>query len=163
MVGNNPNPLAQMGRADIGSSQHSPSRIKPQRGQVSEDGAKSANNEHWRVFHEDESGSYFADDSRHFHPESAAFSSDAGPFAGCGYVLARKPARYHVNNASPRSSVKGANFIPNRERREQSVILSGEQYAGGIGVVFNGADGSPAEDGAAKDAAPRSSKEREFA
>jgi hypothetical protein len=144
-VGNNPDPLAKMGRSDIGSSQHSPPRIKPHRGQVSENHSESSNSEHWRVFHKRESGSYFTDDSRHFHPESASLSGDSCAFSGGADVLAGKAPRNHVNNASPRPSVKGANVIPNRERREKAVILSGEQYARGVGVVLDGADGSPAE------------------
>jgi hypothetical protein len=59
--------------------------------------------------------------------------------------LAGETARNHVNTASPRHSVKGANVIPNREGREYSVILSGDKYARGIGVPLNGTDGAPAE------------------
>jgi hypothetical protein len=60
-------------------------------------------------------------------------------------VLAGKASRYNVNNSAPRLSVKGAYVIPNRERRENFVILSGAQYACGIGFPFNGANGSPSE------------------
>jgi hypothetical protein len=64
----------------------------------------------------------------------------------CGTdVLAGKPARYNVNNSSPRLAVKGAYVIPNRERRENFVILSGAQYACGIWFPFNGTNGSPSE------------------
>jgi hypothetical protein len=97
----NPDTLAKVGRADIGSSQHSPSRIKPQVGQVSKDGAESARSEHWRVFHEDVAGSYFTDDSRHFQPEAGSLAVDADALASGADILAGKAARYHVNKSAP--------------------------------------------------------------
>jgi hypothetical protein len=60
--------------------------------------------------------------------------------------LAGKAARYDVNNSSPRSAVKGLNVIPNRERRENAVILSSGKYASCVGFPFNGADGSPSKE-----------------
>jgi hypothetical protein len=60
--------------------------------------------------------------------------------------LAGKAARYNVNNAAPWSSVKGLNVIPNRERRENAVILSGGKYASCVGFPFDGADSSPSEE-----------------
>jgi hypothetical protein len=64
--------------------------------------------------------------------------------------LTRKPARYHVNTSAPRSAVKGANVIPNRERREKAFILPGAQYSSGIRLPLNGTDGSPPEEFAAE-------------
>jgi hypothetical protein len=59
--------------------------------------------------------------------------------------LAWKPARYDVNNSSPRLSVKGLNIIPNRESREKSVILSGGKYASWVLFPLDSADGSPSK------------------
>ncbi|WMB15593.1 hypothetical protein O4G19_01585 [Akkermansia muciniphila] len=126
-------------------SQHHPFRIVPDRGQVSEYSSKPARSENWGVFHEDELWSNFANNAEHFPPQSRTFAVDAGAFACRGNVLARKASRYHVNKAAPRSSVKGAYVIPNRARREYAVILAGEQYACGVGIEFDGADGSDAE------------------
>ncbi len=124
-VGSNPDSFPSMLGAKLGSSQHSPLRIKPQRGQVCKDSSKSSNSEHWAVLHKDELGSNFANDSGHFSPHAAALSVQAFAFPGCADILARKPARNHVNSAAPRSSVKGANVIPNWERRECAFILAG--------------------------------------
>jgi hypothetical protein len=146
IFGNDPDPLSKVGSSDIGSSQHSPSSIEPHRGQVSENHSESSNSEHWRVFHERIAWSYFTDDSRHFHPESGALAGDSGALSGGADVLTGKAARNHVNTAAPRSSVKAPNVIPYRERREKAVILSGDKYARGIGVVLDGADGAPAEE-----------------
>jgi hypothetical protein len=50
-------------------SKHTPSRIKPQRGQVSENCSKSQSNESWGVFHEDVARSNLANDSSKLTPE----------------------------------------------------------------------------------------------
>jgi hypothetical protein len=83
-------------------------------------------------------------------PHAAALAVDAGAFSGCADVLARKSARNDVNNAAPRSSVKGLNVIPNRERRENAVILSGGKNASWVGFPLDGADGSPSKQVSAK-------------
>jgi hypothetical protein len=107
-----------MDGTNVRCADDSPSRIKPHLGQVSEYTSESSSNECWRVFHEDVARSYLANDAGHFHPESAALAVDPGTASGDADVLAGKAARHHVNNASPRPSVKGSDVIPNRERRE---------------------------------------------
>jgi hypothetical protein len=144
-VGNNPNSLTLVWRSHIFRAQHSPFRIVPQRGQITEDSPEPAKSEHWGVFHEDFSRSYLANNPGHVPPKAASFASDPGTFPGCADVLAGKPSRNHVNNSPPRSAVKGANVIPNREGREKSVILSGAQYACGIGVALDSANRAPSE------------------
>jgi hypothetical protein len=86
-------------------------------------------------------------------PHPAALACDACAFSCNADVLAGKAARYDVNNSAPRSSVKGLNVIPNRERRKKAVILSGGKYASCVGFPFNGADGSPSEQLSGKNAA----------
>jgi hypothetical protein len=149
-VGHNPDSFSSVRGANGGSSQHSPLSIKPQRGQVSKDCSKSSNSEHWAVFHKDPFGSSLANDPRHFSPHPRAFAVESCAFSCCRYVLARKPARNHVNKSAPRLSVKGANVIPNWERRESAFVLSGGEYASGKWVPFNGTNGSPPEQLAAE-------------
>jgi hypothetical protein len=134
-----------MRRSNVGSSQHCPFAVIPERGQVTEDNSESSSNECWTVFHEDVSGSNLANDPRHVSPHSAALSGDACAFPGDADVLAWKAARYDINNSSPRSSVKVLNVIPNRERREKAVILSGGKYASCVRFPFDCADCSPSE------------------
>jgi hypothetical protein len=124
-VGSNPDSFSTVLGAKLGSSQHSPLRIKPQGGQVCKDSSKSSNSEHWAVLHEDPLGSNLANDASHFSPHAGALAFKSFALAGCADVLAREAARNHVNSAAPRSSVKGANVIPNWERRECAFILSG--------------------------------------
>jgi hypothetical protein len=74
----NPDSLSSMRSANGGRSQHSPFRIVPERGQVSEDNVESSTSESWGVFHEDESRSNLANDASHLPPESGPFSAEAG-------------------------------------------------------------------------------------
>jgi membrane-bound lytic murein transglycosylase len=70
-----------MGRADIGSSHNSPSRVIPERGKIANDSGSSERSEHWAVLHEDEAWSYFANHPRHVFPHSAALSVDSDTFS----------------------------------------------------------------------------------
>lgn len=142
---NDPDAISLVRGAGVDRSQHAPSRVIPQRGKITEDSGKSSVNKSWAVFHEDVTRSNFADNARHVSPHAAFGAVDAPPFACDGDVLAREASRNHVNNSSPGMPVEGLNVIPDRERRENAVILSGEQYACGIGVPLDGADGAPAE------------------
>jgi hypothetical protein len=136
--------------AGIVCAEHSPARIIPHCGQVSENSSKPARSEHWGVFHEDVARSHLANDSHHVVPHSASLSVNSGAFSGCADVLAGKPSRYHVNTSAPRSAVKGANVIPNRERRENAFILSGDKNACGVGFPLDGANCAPSEEVPAK-------------
>jgi hypothetical protein len=63
---NDPDSIALVRRADIGSSEHAPSRIEPHRGQIPENTSESARSEDWAVLHEDVLRSYLTDDPGHF-------------------------------------------------------------------------------------------------
>ena len=145
-MGHDPDPVSLVRRSNIGRSHNSPLRVIPERGKITKDSVESSRSEHWAVFHEDVTGSNFANHPRHVSPHPAALSVKAVASAGDADVLARKPARYNVNNSSPRSSVKGLNIIPNRERREKAVILSGGKYASWVWLPLDGADCSPSEE-----------------
>jgi hypothetical protein len=142
---NKPEPVALVRGANVGSSQHCPSAVIPERGQVTEHSSESPSNEGWAVLHEREAGSNFANDPRHVLPHSAALSVNAGAFAGHADVLAREASRNHINTPAPRSSVKGANVAPDRERREKPFVLAGGKYASGVGLPLNCAHAAPPE------------------
>ncbi len=147
-----PEPIAAVGRAGVTSSEHTPARIVPQRGQVPENDSEAAAGEEGAVFHEHESRSHLTDDPRHVPPEARTGAGDACPVAGAGDVLTGEAARQNVNTASPRSAVKGAHVIPDRERREAPVVLASHENACGVGVALDGTDGAPAEQVTAEDA-----------
>jgi hypothetical protein len=142
---NDPESIALVRRTRVVGSQHTPSRIIPQRPKVTEDGNKASSNKEMRVFHENKFRSNLADDSRHVMPQPRTLSGNSGALACRRDVLAGKAARYDINTASPRSAVKGANVIPYRERRDAPVVLACAQYPSGVGVDLDRADGSPSK------------------
>jgi hypothetical protein len=131
-------------------SQHSPSRIKPHRGQITEDCGQSSVRECWRVFHEHVSRSNFANDSAHFAPQPTSLSIETLAGSGNADVLARKSTRYHINKSTPGSPIKGSDIIPNWKRLKHSVVLSRQQYVSGVLVSLNGANTAPSREDAAK-------------
>jgi hypothetical protein len=149
-VGHKPKAVPLVRRSDIGRSQHSPPRVIPERGQVTEHSSESPSNEGWAVLHEHDAGSNFANHPRHVRPHSRSLAVDPCALTGNADVLARKAARNHVNTAAPRVSVKGPNVIPNREGREKAVVLSLGKYACGVGLPLDCTDGSPAQQVAAE-------------
>jgi hypothetical protein len=61
-VGNNPNPISDMGSSDIAASETAPPRIHPHLGQVSENFANSPEKQICDVLHDDDFGSNFANE-----------------------------------------------------------------------------------------------------
>ena len=112
-----PNSLASMWRPGVGSAQHTPLRIVPQRGQVSEYDSKPPRSEDWAVLHKDVARSYLANDAGHVSPHSRLGAVDSSAFASRGYVLTREPAAHDIDAPPPRLAVKRLNIIPNREAR----------------------------------------------
>jgi hypothetical protein len=157
-VGHDPDSFAAVGGAHVVSSENSPSRIKPQRGQVFENSVESPRSEHWRVFHERELGSYFTNDPGHFHPEPRALSVKPCALSGAADVLAWESTGHHAHGACPGPAVECAHVIPHWEARQQSVALAGQQHASGVGIKLNSADGAPSKQVPTQDAASCSCK-----
>jgi hypothetical protein len=112
-----PDSLASVWRPGVGSSQHTPFRIIPQRGQVSENDSKPPRSEHWAVLHKRESRSYLANDAGHVSPHSRPFAVNPCALARCGYVLTRETAAHDIDATAPRQSIERLNVIPDRESR----------------------------------------------
>jgi hypothetical protein len=86
-------------------------------------------------------------------PHTASLAFDSGAFTGGGDVLTGEASRHHANTAAPWASVEGLYVIPDWERFEASVVLSGDQNIPCVCVPFDGADGFPSKEFAAKNAA----------
>jgi hypothetical protein len=152
-VGHNPHALALVGSAGVGSPQHTPARIEPQRGQVSENASEPASSESWGVLHERVPWSYLANDASELRPEPGALAVETGTLAGGTDVLAREAAADDIDVPTPGPAVEGADVVPDRERLEQSVALAGEQHASAVGINLDSADGAPAQQAPSQDAA----------
>jgi hypothetical protein len=88
-----------------------------------------------------------------FPPQTGTLPVKAGVGSRLADVLARETARNQINNASPPDSVKSPHIIPNRERREAAVVLSGDKHGGRMSIAFDRADGSEPDDASAKNSA----------
>jgi len=149
-VGQNPDSLSEVRRSNVGRTEHSPLRIEPELGQVSENSVKPPRSERWGVLHVHESGSHLANDSCHLSPKAGALAIETVTCSGNTDVLARKSSRNHLNQPSPRSAVKSCNVRPNWENRQASIGLPLRQNGRAVGITFNCAHGSPSEEVAAK-------------
>jgi hypothetical protein len=112
-VGNNPDPVPVMGRANVGRWYAIPLRIVPERGQATEDDVKPAREQGLNIFHDDELGSKLANKSKVFEPEAAPFSVETGAFTGCADVLAREASAddVHGNSICPEATCGEASDV----------------------------------------------------
>jgi hypothetical protein len=147
-----------MESADMVCSQHSPSRIHPQFGQVSKDSPKPPKSESCRVLHKREARSYFANDSGHLAPESASLTFDTFSLSGVADVLAWESTADDIGDSSPRSSIEGSDIIPDWKRRQDSIALPLQQDLSGIRFDFHSAAWDMSAKDTVEDSSPDSSK-----
>jgi hypothetical protein len=86
-----------VGESKVSSAKHSPFRVIPARGQVSENSLNSPSKQSCDVLHDDVARSKLANDSRVLAPESAALSVDSDTLSGVADVLTGEPAADNVN------------------------------------------------------------------
>lgn len=103
-VGHDPDPIPLVRGANCGSWYAMPLRIKPDRGQVSENTAKPSPpisvKESCDVLHEKELGSKLASQPAHFGPKAATRAIKPRPGSRIAKVLTREPAADDVNGNS---------------------------------------------------------------
>jgi len=140
-----------VGSSGVFRSQHSPSRIIPHRGKITEDHGKSSGNKERAVFHKNETRSNLTDDARHVRPQTGLLSGNSRSLSGCADVLARKSSADDIDCSAPLSPIKGAHVIPDWESVKTSVRLSGKQDASGVGIKLDSADGAPSKQSPSQD------------
>jgi hypothetical protein len=99
-VGNNPDTLPEVRRADVGGCNATPDRIIPAFGQVSENDSHSPSKQSCDVLHDDEAGSKLANESSVFEPQARAFPVETASLPGEADVLAREAPADGVNGDS---------------------------------------------------------------
>jgi hypothetical protein len=161
----NPESLAFVIRNRIASSpcgifaaEHSPFRIVPQRGQVSENSMKPPRSDRWRVLHKRETGSYLANDPVHLRPQSGSFAVDACPVSVDANVLARESSGDDIDNSSPRSAVKRPHVVPDWKSWQPSVSLPLQQCSSAVLINLDRTSWSMSEKHSAENSSPASRK-----
>lgn len=99
-VGNNPNPVPDMGGAKVGSLNAVPLRIIPERGQGSENGIQPSMKQRSDVLHEDVLGSKFANETGVSEPEPGPVPRQPFTTTCDADVLAREAAAYGIDGNS---------------------------------------------------------------
>ena len=117
-VGQNPQPFPPVRRSNVVRSQHAPFRIEPARGQVGKDlsevGAAIPGKETRDVLEKPVAGLYLAKHAEGVRPEVALVGVPE-PLPGNGEGLTREAARDAIHDATPRSTVEGADIIQDWE------------------------------------------------
>lgn len=117
-----------------------PFRIEPQGGQVSENDVDSSNKERADVFHEDEAGSYFANEASVLSPEPGLFSFDAFAEAGVRDVGAGEPAAEEIHAIAKGPAVEGSHVRPYRARSQATLFHARKKDGARIGVPLHESD-----------------------
>jgi hypothetical protein len=124
-VGNDPNSVAAVRRANVGSRYAMPFRVIPERGQISKYGFDSAKSECCDVFDNHISRSNFANDSREVMPQAGPGACNTSPKTGAADVLARKAAADDVNGLDASISKGGSGkFSDICEARDFGPVLT---------------------------------------
>jgi hypothetical protein len=66
-------------------------------------------------------------------------------------VLAGKSSTDDIDASSPRPSVEGVHVVPDREPREDSISLSGEENFSAVGINLDSADGNVSKEEVGED------------
>lgn len=127
-VGNKPQPITEMWGTNGCRWYALPFRIKPDLGQRPKDGGKPTQ-QVWAVFHDDEAGSYFANEARILEPKPAALTLKSCTAAGRRKVLAREPTADDINGNSIGSKSLCGKFSHVAVARDAGPVL-GEDFAG---------------------------------
>jgi len=141
-----PDSLSLVIESGVVRSQHSPLRIEPQRGQVSEDHFESSAGEKGRVFEEGELRPNLPKYPGDVLPESGLRSGDPRPGAGGADILARPPGRDDIDPSAPLVTGEGLDIVPDLESWEGPVALSGEEDVSGVLVDFASDNCGPPEE-----------------
>jgi hypothetical protein len=109
-------PVAFVGSAEVGSSNARPPHIKPERGQVCEngspDGSVMDSEDVRHVLDDDEDGLKLANNASEVGPQRSLWMTEASKAPGCAVALARPAAGDAVDASEVRPSA-GANVVSN--------------------------------------------------
>lgn len=142
-MGQDENPLAQVGSSNALRTETAPLSIEPQRGQGSENVSEPGSKEPWHVFQKDDSGLHLANHALDVWPQPP-FVISATPGSGDADRLAREARRDDIHDATPRSSIEVGEVVPHR-RSIHGLVLHPRQESGrGESVPLNETHGTVA-------------------
>ena len=137
-VGKYEDTLSEVGRSDLGRGEHTPFRIEPELGKISQHGSHSSmpGKEARHVFQERKSRSYLADNSGDIGPKpSIVFFSE--PLSGNRHRLARKARCDDIHDSTKAFAIKGCDIVPDRRRIQGLFLHPGHENGRREGVPLN--------------------------
>jgi hypothetical protein len=135
-VGENEEPLAPVGRADLRRREEARRKPVAHADQVSGDFGKSEAEMMGDVLEEDEGRFAFADDARDMRPEVARVRSAEPPPCDRKW-LARIARTEDVHRAAPRAAVEGGNVVPDRRAIQGRVFHPRHEHGRGVGFPLD--------------------------
>ncbi len=125
--------LPEMWCTDLGRREHTPFRIEPERGQVSEYLSAIPSKQVWDVLQKDEPGSYVANDACDIGPSVPIV---VGPelFSGRAERLTREARSDAIHDSTPSFAVERSKVAPDRSLSQRSrlhlvdQVRSGERF-----------------------------------
>jgi hypothetical protein len=162
-VGQTPPPMSLVRGSDIGSAQHTPPRIIPERGQVPENHVESAISDSWAVLQHDESWQNDTGHPDNFFPQTGSGSvADACAAASRGYILAREARMQAIHSAGVPGWIEHphVSFV-HVQTGEPCLGGSLAQDGAAVGIPLDGADGLMAEDEVGEESAAGAGEEVE--
>jgi hypothetical protein len=147
-VGQHEDALSSVRSAGVGRGDHSPFRIEPQRGKVSDDGVESQPNVACDVLEADERRGALVDDPPDLGPQvSLVLVSESLPSDGEG--LTRVARRDEIHDSTPRAAVEGSEVVEDRRRIQGRLFHPGHKDGRSEGVPLDDTHKSqPGEGGA---------------
>lgn len=140
-MGQDEDPLATVGRSNIGRAETTPLRIEPHLGKVGEDEVEAPRDERPDVFDEDVARRHFSDDACEFTPEPAALPVNEPPaLASVGDILAGEASRDEIHSSTPQPAVEGGHVAPDRRWSQLRFFHARRQYGSGMSLPLNVTD-----------------------
>jgi len=172
-VGNEPDPPTEVRSLNPRSRYRNPLRVIPDRGQLSAKASSgcllsllppaadpppaappaevslrpashSVSKDAWGVLHQDEAGSYLANNPLESGPKIAGVGGSLS-LPGAGVRSARDTGKDEVNEASPGSPVEGPGIIPDSGCGNDAVPHPGPEQSLAVGIILNIASGDATE------------------
>lgn len=140
-VGQEPEPVASVWRANLGRREQTPLRIEPELGKVGEDVRQPESNKLGDVLQEDESRSHVSDDPGNVRPEPSLVI-DTPTLSRRRERLTGEAGSDEVHSSTPRSSIEGGEVRPDRRLIQVRLIHPRHESGRRVGVPLNVSHGS---------------------